>query len=147
MESSDFVVSANDIRTLRAIPYEIDGSDKFRAILYAAHPGPTGVQTSVADLERWDENFYAPKVGDLDLVAQMQAPGSLQNGTPIAFALGFEHKRLGKHDAILHTGVTAGTRAAFVRFPEHLTTVALLCNRIDVNTERLTGQIADELFK
>ncbi|MGC3980298.1 MAG: serine hydrolase domain-containing protein [Steroidobacteraceae bacterium] len=147
MKQSNYVASATDNNTLRAIPYQADDSGAFHATLYAAHLGPTGVQTSIADLERWAENFYSPKVGDLGLMAELQAQGSLQNGTPINSAFGLEHKRLGNYDAILHTGVTIGTRSAFVRFPKYQTTIALLCNRMDANMERLVTQIADELFK
>ena len=146
MRESAYVTSASDIRKSRAIPYQANDDGTFSAAHYAAHPGPTGVQTNVVDLERWAENFYLPKVGDVDVLAQMQAPGALDDGTPIDFAMGLEHKRLGEHDAILHTGVTVGTRAAFVRFPAHEVTIALLCNRMDVNTERIATQIADVLF-
>jgi CubicO group peptidase (beta-lactamase class C family) len=147
MTHTGYVSSAADVRPLRAIPYEADASGAFHPVLYAAHPGPTGVQTSIADLERWAANFYRPTVGEPGLIAQMQTPGSLSDGTPIAFSFGLDHKHLGSYEAILHTGVTTGTRAAFVRFPERSTTVALLCNRMDVNTERLIAQIAEKLFK
>lgn len=147
MRDSAYVGSAQEIRPLRAMPYQLDAAGKFVPALYGAHAGPTGVQTTVVDLAKWADNFYRPKVGNPDLITQMQQPVSLLDGTLTSAALGLEHKRLGKHDAILHTGVTVGTRAAFVRFPAASTTVVLLCNRIDVNTERLAGQIADVLFQ
>jgi CubicO group peptidase (beta-lactamase class C family) len=147
MTQSDYVLSATDIRELRAIPYHADDAGVLHAAPSAAHAGPTGVQTSIMDLGRWADNFYEPRVGDADVIARLQATGSLRDGTPINFAFGLERKRLGKHDAVLHSGVTTGTRAAFVRFPEKATTIALLCNRMDVNTERFATRIAEELFE
>lgn len=147
MRSTDFVAAKEEVRPLRAFPYQPDAEEHWQTVLYGAHAGPTGVQTTLVDLQKWSENFYRPIVGTRDVLAEMQQSQSLADGTPITAALGLERKRLGNQDAILHTGVTAGTRAAFVRFPAHNTTIVLLCNRMDVNTERLATQMAAVLFE
>ena len=146
MGSTDFVTAKEEVRPSRALPYQLDAEGHWQSTLYGAHAGPTGVQTTLVDLQRWSENFYQNRVGTPGILAEMQQPQRLDNGTPITAALGLEHKRLGHHDAVLHTGVTVGTRAAFVRFPAHNTSLVLLCNRIDVNTERVAAQVADILF-
>jgi len=146
MRSTDYVIAKEEARRLRAFPYQPDAEGHWQPILYGAHAGPTGVQTTLIDLQKWSENFYRPVVGTSKVLAEMQQPQRLADGTPITAALGLERKRLGNQDAVLHTGVTAGTRAAFVRFPAHNTTFVLLCNRMDVNSERLAAQVAAALF-
>src|SRR6266571_1242801 len=50
--------------------------------------GDGSVFTNVEDLQRWDENFYHPKVGDQALLDTLQTRGVLTSGQTIDYALG-----------------------------------------------------------
>ncbi len=45
--------------------------------------GDGGVYSTVGDLARWDANFETAAVGGRDAVALLEAPGKLNDGTPI----------------------------------------------------------------
>jgi CubicO group peptidase (beta-lactamase class C family) len=50
--------------------------------------GATSLHTTVEDLQRWDENFYHPKVGGDAFVQQMLERGKLNNGEQLDYAFG-----------------------------------------------------------
>ena len=58
--------------------YSPAGKGKYKnAILSYGTVGATSLLTTVADLARWDQNFYEPRVGDAKLIARLQEVGKL----------------------------------------------------------------------
>jgi CubicO group peptidase (beta-lactamase class C family) len=105
--------------------------------------GATSLLTTVEDLARWDENFYAARVGGEALVRQMQERGSLNDGTQLGYAAGLEIGKYRGLNIVYHAGADAGYRADLVRFPDQHFSVAVLCNLATINPSALSRRIAD----
>jgi CubicO group peptidase (beta-lactamase class C family)/acetylornithine deacetylase/succinyl-diaminopimelate desuccinylase-like protein len=90
--------------------------------------GDGAVQTTVEDLGRWDENFYAPKVGDARAIAAMQTVGRLNDGKAHDYGLGLSIGTYGGLKRVSHGGSWAGYRAELMRFPDRHTSIITLCN-------------------
>lgn len=90
--------------------------------------GDGSVQTSVEDLQRWDENYYTAKLGGPDLIREMQVVGKLNNGKEHTYAAGLEISTYRGQPVVSHGGAWAGYRAELMRFPKQHTSVAVLCN-------------------
>jgi CubicO group peptidase (beta-lactamase class C family) len=101
--------------------FEIDMSDWEQT-------GDGAVQTTVEDLSRWDQNFYEPRVGDRELVAEMQVPGVLNSGQKLTYASALVLGVYRGLPIVAHGGAWAGYRAQLLRFPEQKFSVACLCN-------------------
>ncbi|PTL80188.1 serine hydrolase [Vitiosangium sp. GDMCC 1.1324] len=101
--------------------------------------GPSGLLTTVGDLQRWDAALDEPARG---WVARMTEPGSLVDGTRVTYGLGLELGPVDGRSAVSHAGSTAGYRAWLGRFPADGVSVALLCNAGSLNTEELGPQVA-----
>jgi CubicO group peptidase (beta-lactamase class C family) len=105
--------------------------------------GATSLHTTVEDLQRWDENFYQPKVGGAAFVQQMLEQGKLNNGEQLDYAFGLV---LGKYKGLPtvdHGGADAGYRSDMTRFPEQHFSVAVLCNSAEADPSALGRQVAD----
>jgi CubicO group peptidase (beta-lactamase class C family) len=105
--------------------------------------GDGSVYTTVEDLLKWDANFYDPKVGGKDLVAQLTSPGRLRDGQPLTYALGLAVDRRQGFPRVSHGGSWAGYRAELMRFPEQRLTVACLCNVSTADPTRLATEVAE----
>ena len=105
--------------------------------------GQGGVVTTLADLQKWDENFYSGTLGGAPLLALQRTTEPLANGAPNDYAFGITMGRYRAQPLEEHTGATGGYRAALYRFPAVHTTVTLLCNASDVRNEVLPLRIAD----
>lgn len=105
--------------------------------------GATSLMTTVEDLARWDENFYHPRIGGPELVAQQLQRGKLNSGKELQYAFGVEHGIYRGLHTVDHAGADAGYRADLVRFPEQHFSVACLCNKGEINPSDLTRRVAD----
>jgi CubicO group peptidase (beta-lactamase class C family) len=90
--------------------------------------GPTNLLTTVEDLARWDRNFDVKTVGGDQVLTQMQAPGTLNNGEPVPYGLGLEVSEYKGLRVVEHDGRDAGYRSHLIRFPDQRFAVACLCN-------------------
>ena len=108
--------------------------------------GDGSVQTSVEDLQRWDENFYTAKLGGPDLIKQMQVVGKLNNGEEHAYAAGLEITKYRGQAAVRHGGAWAGYRAELLRFPQQHTSIAVLCNVAQSVPQSRADRVADILL-
>ena len=105
--------------------------------------GATSLHTTVEDLQRWDENFYQPKVGGAAFVQQMLEQGKLNNGEQLDYAFGLV---IGKYKGVAtvdHGGADAGYRSDMTRFPEQHFSVTVLCNSAETDPSALARQVAD----
>ncbi|MCH7860488.1 serine hydrolase domain-containing protein [Sphingomonas sp. NPDC092331] len=141
-----------DFRTVvpgRAMAYA-SGSEGFIANMpFTNVYGNGGLLTTIADLLRW--NAFLDRPSDLPggeaLVAALQTPGKLRNGTPLEYGLGLEITRAHGLRLIAHSGSTAGYKAWLGRYPEKHVSVALLCNNGDVDSVALGEGIAEQALR
>jgi CubicO group peptidase (beta-lactamase class C family) len=107
--------------------------------------GAGGVYTSVRELLHWDENFYTGKVGGQAVIAQVQTPGRLKDGTRLAYAWGLQVGRFRGLTIVEHGGSLGGYRAHLMRFPDQHTSLAALCN-VAISPGLLLRQVADTVL-
>ncbi len=105
--------------------------------------GDGAVMTTVENLLLWDRNFYAPRVGDAELIALLQRPGKLNDGKQLTYASGLTTGVHNGMKTVRHGGSWAGYRADLLRFPERHTSVAVLCNLATSNPGALADAVAD----
>ncbi len=105
--------------------------------------GDGAVNSSVEDLLLWNNNFYAPKVGDAALVAHEHETGKLTSGDPLDYASGLFVGSYRGLKTVRHGGAWAGYRAELLRFPEQKVGIACLCNRTDAAPDRRADAVAD----
>ena len=105
--------------------------------------GATSLHTTVEDLQRWDENFYQPKIGGAPFVQQMLERGKLNNGEQLDYAFGLVIGNDKGLPTVDHGGADAGYRSDMIRYPEQHFSVAVLCNSGEAEPSRLAGQVAD----
>jgi CubicO group peptidase (beta-lactamase class C family) len=105
--------------------------------------GDGAVFTTVEELFLWDRNFYDPRVGGPELLAELQAPGRLASGEALSYALGLGVGSYRGQRTVSHGGSWGGYRAELLRFPEQRFSVATLCNLGTINPTRLAREVAD----
>ncbi len=105
--------------------------------------GDGGLQTTVEDLQLWDQNFYQPRVGDRALLDEMLTVGVLNNGKKIAYASALAPGTYRGLPTVSHGGAWVGYRAQLLRFPEQRFTIACLCNLAEANPTTLAHGVAD----
>ena len=124
-----------------ALGYSAHGS-QFRHSIPPLVAGDGGLQSSIEDLARWDENFYTQTVGGRRLIEFLEDPGHLRTGEPVRYAAGLAVGKFRGLPAIGHDGILPGSRSDLVRFPMQHLTVVCLCNRGDAEASSLSRQIA-----
>ena len=105
--------------------------------------GDGGVQTTVEDLQLWDQNFYDPKVGDRRLLDDMLTVGVLNSGRKLTYASALVVDDYRGLPTVSHGGAWVGYRAQLLRFPKQHFSVACLCNFADANPTRLAHGVAE----
>ena len=114
---------------------------------HSQRTGAGGVLTTVRDLLAWDNNFYEPKVGTRELLAQIHQTGSLNSGQPLTYAYGLQLAEYRGLRVIEHGGSLGGYRAHLMRFPESRASVAALCNFGTSNPGARARRVADEVLR
>jgi CubicO group peptidase (beta-lactamase class C family) len=105
--------------------------------------GSGGLLSNVDDLLRWDNNFYANKLGKGTLIKELENRGTLNNGNRINYGLGLSLGNYRGLSIVEHAGATFGYRSEFLRFPEQRFSVLCLCNLASVDVVALSRRIAD----
>jgi CubicO group peptidase (beta-lactamase class C family) len=105
--------------------------------------GDGAVQTTVEDLQIWDQNFYEPRVGDRALLDEMLTVGVLNNGKKLTYASALAHGTYRGLPTVSHGGAWVGYRAQLLRFPQQHFSVACLCNLAQANPTALAYGVAD----
>jgi CubicO group peptidase (beta-lactamase class C family) len=105
--------------------------------------GDGGVQTSIEDLIKWDENFYHPTVGGAELLTALQTVAVLNDGKTQTYALGLTVDSYRGLRTVSHGGSWAGYRAELLRFPDRHLSVATLCNLANTNPTLLSRRVAE----
>jgi CubicO group peptidase (beta-lactamase class C family) len=105
--------------------------------------GDGAVNSSIEDLLLWNNNFYAPKVGDAALIQHEHEPGKLASGEALDYAAGLFLGSYRGLKTVRHGGAWAGYRAELLRFPEQKVGIACLCNRTDAAPDHRAEEVAD----
>ncbi|MGH8079562.1 MAG: serine hydrolase domain-containing protein [Lysobacter sp.] len=105
--------------------------------------GDGAVHTTLADLQRWDRNFYRPQVGDAAMLAQMQTVGTLNNGEKLDYGLGLMMDEYRGVATVSHGGAWGGYRSELLRVPQRHWSVAVACNFAQADTAALSQRVAD----
>ena len=107
--------------------------------------GDGGLLTTIRDLAKWDENFFANRLGTRGaaLVEQVTTPGPLTSGEAQTYAFGLTARDYRGQPVIEHGGSFIGYRAQLLRFPAQHFSVAVLCNDYTAGPEQMAQQVAD----
>jgi CubicO group peptidase (beta-lactamase class C family) len=108
--------------------------------------GDGQLHTTIGDLALWDANFYAPRVGDAQLIAEMLRPGVSSDGHDVGYGGGLFLSRRHGLATVSHGGGWAGYRSELLRFPELRTSVIVLANRDDVDACALAQKVAQAVL-
>src|SRR3984893_16570209 len=112
-------------------------------VSYFEQTGDGAVHTSVEDLLKWDENFYSPRVGGKEFLAEIQERGKLNNGKVLDYAKGLFVQDYRGLRTVSHGGSWGGYRVELLRFPDQHFSVACLCNVGNAGPTRRAHQVAD----
>ncbi len=122
--------------------------------------GDGGVYSNLEDLARWDRALAnhtllsveqmrpaltAVTLTDGSAPRWPAAPGddNLHPGQPVSYGFGWFLDPYHGHARMWHTGSTMGFRTAIERFPDGKLTIVILCNRTDLDADKLALQVAD----
>jgi CubicO group peptidase (beta-lactamase class C family) len=117
------------IITNRASGYEFEGGkvvnrDSDLTDVFSAG----AIVSTVPDLMKWVAALEADKVMSRASRDEMWKPVRLNNGSTVAYGLGWRLEDYAGHKQIGHSGSTAGFSASLQRFPDDKLTVIVLCN-------------------
>ncbi|MEO6237728.1 MAG: serine hydrolase domain-containing protein [Vicinamibacterales bacterium] len=143
MQSSHFHVDAMRLVRHRALAYGGTAGQWTLDTPINQRAGAGGLYTSIADLQKWDENFYTGRVGSAEVLKRMQTPGRLNDGKTLAYAWGLQVGEYRGLPVVEHSGSLGGYRAHILRFPAQHTSVALLCNGSAIAPTTLARRVAD----
>lgn len=109
---------------------------------HITHYGSTSLNTTVGDLLKWEQNLLDAQVGGKPLMAMLQTPGRLNDGTGIGYGGGL---RIGEYRGlrlISHDGADNGFRSDALLFPDQRVAVVALCNGATIVPAELTRKVA-----
>lgn len=110
----------------------------------SARVGDGGLFATIDDLLLWDKIFYDSKLsGGPELIRQFVTPGTLNSGEQIEYAFGMDVETYKGLKVVGHGGAFNGFNADMIRFPDQRFTVICLCNLSNIESGRLTRQVAD----
>jgi CubicO group peptidase (beta-lactamase class C family) len=127
--------------------------------------GDGGIYSNLEDLAKWDdalrnhtllsEKEFQPALAPVKLNDGSEPhwpkesnDDNLHPGKPVAYGFGWFLDPYQGRQRMWHTGSTMGFRTVIERFTEgDGLTVVILCNRTDLDAEKLALQIADLIFK
>ena len=105
--------------------------------------GDGGLMTTIEDLYLWDQNFYEPKVGTKELIAQITTAATLNNGEKVGYGFGLFHTTYKGLPVIKHSGNQGGFRAQIAWFPAQKFTSIALCNNMAILPKQVVEKLAD----
>ncbi len=123
--------------------------------------GDGGVYSSLRDLAKWDdalahhtllsEQEMEPALTSVKLTdgSQPKWPASSDRpeGTPVSYGFGWFLDPYRGHARMWHYGDTMGFHTYIQRFDNYKLTILVLCNRTDLDPEKLASQVADVFFR
>ncbi len=108
------------------------------------HIGDGGLLTTIDDLVLWDRNFYGNRLnGEQELITLLLTPGALNNGGKLNYVFGLDVEQYKGSKLFGHGGAYYGFNSDMIRFPDEKLSVICLCNLSNIESGRLTRQVAD----
>lgn len=107
--------------------------------------GDGAVLSTADDLAKWTRNFITPSaaVGGRTLVDQLQAAGTLSDGTPLTYRNGMTLDTYRGQPVARSFGAWAAFRSALLRFPKQDASIVMLCNVADADILTMVPAVAD----
>ena len=106
--------------------------------------GAGDLLTTLDDLILWDRFFEQNNLpGGQDLIHEALTQGTLNTGDKIDYGFGLDIETYRGLNEFGHGGATNGFTADMIRFPDQRFAVFCLCNLSNIESSRLTRQIAD----
>ena len=106
--------------------------------------GDSGVFSTLADLAKWDQNFYNKKVGGEAGIRLMLATSKLADGTQNNYSAGLKKRSYHGFIAVEHAGDAPGFETLMRRFPEEHLGITVLCNSRDfLSVANITDRLSD----
>lgn len=106
--------------------------------------GDGGLLTTLDDLILWNRVFdQSTLAGGQDLIREALTRGTLNNGERIDYGFGMDIETYRGVNVFGHGGAFNGFNSDMIRFPDQRFTVICLCNLSQIESGRLTRQIAD----
>ena len=128
----------------RVTGYHHDASGLHLASENGGIVGNAGLQTTIGDLLRWEQNFSDAQVGDRALLAAMQTPVIPTGWSDTSsYGFGLDIAKYRGLRTVAHGGGDRGISSYVVRYPDQGFAVAILCNLDNLPAGRLTESIAD----
>ncbi len=104
--------------------------------------GSTSIFSSVADMAKWIENFYAPKAGDTNDTHQLTEQPTVNNKVSL-YAKGIEVDTYKGWRQFSHDGAVGGYRTTMAVFPDLRMGFVVLGNSGDEETYNTIDQLKD----
>ena len=127
----------------RAYSYYSDSTGYKKGVLSFANVGATSLFTTIEDLSLWAMNFSSLKIGNADIVNQMNTLAVLNDGETFGGAYGQFVGTYRGLNQIQHGGADAGYRSYLGRFPDQEFAVIVFSNYAASNVGRLALDVAD----
>ena len=141
MSSTRFHDDASEVIRNRATGYSSRSDGGFAVESTTSESvGEGGLLTTIDDLILWDRNFDH---NNLSLIREALTRGTLNNGARIDYGFGLDIETYRGLNEFGHGGAYNGFTSDMVRFPDQRFTVICLCNLSNVESGRLTRQVAD----
>lgn len=125
-----------------AVPGYVRQSDGTFQVAVAANS-----RTTFADLARWNEHFDSAGAEWRPVFEQLITPTRLRDGTTLDATMGLRVRPYRGLPRVWAPGGARGFRAMFMRFPEAGLTIALGCNREDLDPVKTAESIADVVLE
>ena len=84
----------------------------------ASSMGAGGIYTTLADLQKWAENYQRPRVGTAAGIAQMMTPFVLTDGKPTGYGFGLFIDKQGTQKRVHHGGADISHRSMLAVYPD-----------------------------
>jgi len=124
--------------------YTPEGNYFMKDLFASSNVGPGNICTNIDDLSLWAANFIEPKVGNAEIIEQMNSCAELNNGKKISwYANGQDIRTYRGLKLYSHGGITGGYRTFFGRFPDQKLSIILMSNDGSIDWDGLGLKIAD----
>ncbi|MBC5806319.1 MAG: hypothetical protein DLM53_12330 [Candidatus Eremiobacter antarcticus] len=103
------------------------------------------IVSTAADVLKWDDALFRGKLLSLQSVALMTTPGTLSDGTPTSYAMGWVVDTQDGHKRIWHNGGTVGFGSSNMLYPDDGLRIVALINDASIPPETLTARVFEAL--
>lgn len=123
-----------------------DPNEYKKSVLSYANVGATSLFTTVEDLSLWAQNFETMKVGNANVMAEMNRRFVLNNGDTIRYAFGQVVQKYKGLNTAGHGGGDAGYRTYLLRFPDQRVSISVFSNFAWFDPGQMSYALADFLM-